>query len=97
MRRLSKLDRLLKSYEPDLIQLRGVFSGNQRTEERSLALTLVLPSATLRATGNGKNLLAGCKNAFSDIEEQVKRHQSLLRRDHEWKRRRRVRKENEKD
>jgi len=88
VRRLDKLGKLLRSYEPDLIQLHGVFSMNKRTEEQSLALTLSLPSGTLHATGNGKNILAGCKNAFSDIELQLKKHQSLLRREHEWKRKR---------
>ena len=87
-RHLDKLGRLLKSYEPDLVQLKGVFSTNKRTEEPSLALTLSLPTGTLHATGNGKNVLAGCKNAFSEIEMQVKKHQSLLRREHEWKRKR---------
>jgi ribosomal subunit interface protein len=90
-RRLAKLGRLLKSYSPDLVQIKGVFSKNQRTEEQSLALTLSLPTGTLRATGNGKNVLAGCKKAFSEIETQLKKHQSLLRRDHEWKRKRPVR------
>src|SRR5215471_9157892 len=88
MRRLDKLNRLLKSYQPDMIQLKGVFSRNQRTDEQSCALTLSLPSGTLHATGNGKNVLAGCKKAFSEIETQVKKHQSLLRREHEWKRKR---------
>ena len=88
MRRLNKLGRLLKSYEPDLIQIKGVFSRNQRTDENSLALTISLPTGTLHAIGNGKNVLAGCKRAFSDIETQVKKHQSLLRRDYEWKRKR---------
>ena len=88
MRRLDKLGKLLKSYEPDLIQIKGVFSKNARTDEQSLALTLSLPTGTLRATGNGKNVLAGCKKAFSEIETQIKKHQSLLRHDYEWKRKR---------
>jgi len=91
MRRLDKLGRLLKNYQPDLNQLHGVFTRNQRTEEQSCSLTLSLPSGTLHATGSGKNVLAGCKNAFSDIESQIKRHQALLRREHEWKRKRRKR------
>jgi ribosome-associated translation inhibitor RaiA len=89
-RRLDKLRRLLKSYAPDLVQLKGVFSNNNRTDEPSLALTLSLPTGTLHATANGKNALAGCKKAFSEIETQVKKHQSLLRREHEWKRKRPV-------
>ena len=91
MRRLDKLGRLLKSYQPDLIQLKGVFSENNRTEEQLLALTLSLPTGTLRATGTGRNVLLSCKSAFSEIEEQVKRHQSLVRREHDWKRKRPVR------
>jgi ribosome-associated translation inhibitor RaiA len=90
-RRLDKLGRLLRSYSPDLVQIKGAFSRNQRTDEQSLALTLSLPTGTLRATGNGKNELAGCKKAFSEIEMQIKKHQSLLRREHEWKRKRPVR------
>jgi ribosomal subunit interface protein len=90
-RRLDKLSRLLKSYQPDLVQLKGVFSRNHRTDEQSLALTLSLPTGTLHAMGNGRNILAGCKKAFSDIESQVKKHQSLLRREHEWKRKRQSR------
>jgi len=87
-RRLDKIAKLLKSYQPDLVQLHGVFSKSRKTEEQSCSLTLSLPSGTLHATGNGKNVLAGCKKAFGDIEEQIKRHQSLLRREHEWKRKR---------
>lgn len=89
-RRLDKLGRLLKSYEPDLVQIKGIFTKNVRTDEPSLALTLSLPTGTLHATGNGKNALAGCKKAFSEIEMQVKKHQSLLRREHEWKRKRKI-------
>lgn len=85
-RRLDKLNRLLKSYKPDMVQLRGVFAMNPHTEERSCALTLSLPNGTLHASANGKNVLAGCKKAFSEIETQVKKHQSRLRREHEWTR-----------
>jgi ribosome-associated translation inhibitor RaiA len=83
-----KLKRLLKSYEPDLIQLHGVFSKNPRFEEYSLALNLVLPAATLHATGTRANTLASCKQAFSELQTQVKKHQSRLRKDYEWKRKR---------
>jgi ribosome-associated translation inhibitor RaiA len=88
MRRLDKISKLLQSYEPDLVQLHGVFSRNHRTDEQSLSLTLSLPTGTLHVTGSGKNALAGCKNAFSEIEGQIKKHQSLLRREHQWKRKR---------
>jgi ribosome-associated translation inhibitor RaiA len=87
-RRTDKLRKLLKTYAPDAVQLKGAFSENQRTAERTCALTLSLPTGTLHATGNGRNDVIGCKQAFAEIETQVKKHQSLLRHEHEWKRKR---------
>jgi ribosome-associated translation inhibitor RaiA len=85
----SKLNRILKSYEPDLVILHGVFSTNSRREESSFSLNLSLPTGTLHATGTGENVRASCKQAFSEMESQVKKHQSLLRKDYEWKRKNR--------
>ena len=82
------MEKLLKSYQPDLVQLKGMFSQNPRTDEQSMALTLSLPTGKLHATGSGKNMLAACKKAFSEVESQLKKHQSLLRHEHEWKRKR---------
>jgi ribosomal subunit interface protein len=83
-----KLKTLLKSYEPDLVQLHAVFSQLTRTEEFMLSLNLTLPTGTLHATATKEHLGACCKKAFSEIESQVKRHQSRLRKDYEWKRKR---------
>jgi ribosome-associated translation inhibitor RaiA len=83
-----KVNRLLKSYAPDLVQLHGVFSVNPRLEEYSLSLNMILPTATLHATGCGENIRGGCKQAFAELEAQVKKHQSRLRKDYEWKRKR---------
>jgi len=47
-----------------------------------------LPTGSLHATGAGKNVRASCKMAFSDLETQLKKHQSLLRKDYQWKRKR---------
>jgi len=82
------MNRLLKAYEPDLVQLHGVLSKTRPPDEYSLSLTLTLPTVTLHATGAGANTLAACKQAFSELQTQVKKHQSRLRRDYEWKRKR---------
>jgi ribosomal subunit interface protein len=87
-RSVQKLTRLLKSYEPDLVQLHGVFTKNSHQDEHSFSLTLSLPTGALHATGTGENARAACKQAFSELAVQVKKHQSLLRRDYEWKRKR---------
>lgn len=88
---VEKLSRLLKFYEPDLVQVHGVFSQNAHKEEHSFSLNLSLPTGTLHATGTGENVRAACKAAFAELESQVKKHQSRLRHDHEWKRKQRPR------
>ena len=83
-----KIKRLLKSYDPDLVQLHGVFSRNPHREELSLSVNLALPTGTLHATGTGENVRACCKQGFAELQEQLKKHQSRLRKDYEWKRKR---------
>jgi ribosome-associated translation inhibitor RaiA len=87
-RNANKLARLLKAYDPDLVQLHGVFSQNPHNHERSFSLNLSLPTGTLHATGVGDTLRASCKKAFSELQVQVKKHQQRLRKDYEWKRKR---------
>ena len=41
------------------------------------------------ATGEAATVRTSCKKAFSDLEAQVKKHQEKLRKDYEWKRKRR--------
>lgn len=84
----AKLKRLLKAYAPDLVQLHGVLSKTPPPDEYSCSLTLTLPTGKLHATGAGANTLGGCKQAFSELQTQVKKHQSRLRKDYEWKRKR---------
>jgi len=83
-----KLNKLLKSYDPDLVQLHCVFSMMPRTKEFGLALNLTLPTGTLHATDKSEHLPAVCKSTFAELETQVKKHIARLRKDHEWKRKR---------
>ncbi len=87
-RQTAKLEKLLKSYSPDLVHLHATFSKTPRTEEHSCALNLALPSETLRSTAVAATLRTCCKISFKEVEQQVKKHQSLLRKDYEWKRKR---------
>jgi len=87
-RHIGKLGRLLKSYAPDLIQLHGAFDRNPRTSDYLFALRLSLPTGTLNVRGEGATVRLSVKHAFSEIEKQVKKHQSKLRKDYEWKRKR---------
>jgi ribosomal subunit interface protein len=83
-----KLNRLLKTYEPDLVQLHSVMSKTPPPDGYALAVTLTLPTGTLHAIGAGANTLGACKKAFSELQTQLKKHQSRLRKDYEWKRKR---------
>ena len=90
-RAAEKMMKLLKCYEPDLVQFHGVFSQNAHKQEHSFSLNLSLPTGAMHATGTGENVRAACKQAFTELEAQVKKHQSRLRHDHEWKRKQRPR------
>src|SRR5260370_42604401 len=72
-RHLEKLSRLLKTYEPDLVQLHGVFSKNPHNHEHSFSLNLSLPTGTLHATGMAENMRATGKKAFIELAWQPKR------------------------
>ena len=87
-RHVAKLTKLLKAYAPDLVQLHCVFGMNAHKEQYFCTLNLSLPTGSLHTTSAGKNVRASCKMAFSDLETQLKKHQSLLRKDYQWKRKR---------
>ncbi|HVO58791.1 MAG TPA: hypothetical protein VMT51_13955 [Dongiaceae bacterium] len=84
----TKLNTLLRSYEPDLVQLHAVFAKVARTEHHALALNLSLPTGSMHATAENQHARACCKKAFHELESQVKKHQARLRKDYEWKRKR---------
>ena len=88
VKHLGKLGRLLKSYSPDLVQLHGIVEKQPRKTEYSFSLNLSLPTGTLHATGTGADLRRSVRQAFAEIESQVKKHQSRLRKDYQWKRKR---------
>jgi ribosome-associated translation inhibitor RaiA len=88
LRQRVKLDRLLKRYSPDLVQLHGDVEKRPRKQSYLFTIHLSLPTGALHATGEGSDVLACVKAAFSEIGAQVKKHQALLRKDYEWKRKR---------
>lgn len=87
-RRLEKIEKLLKRYGPDLVQLHGSFEKHPHRSEFTFSVDLSLPTGTLCAAANGPNALVSARKAFSELEAQIKKHQALLRGDYEWKRKR---------
>jgi ribosome-associated translation inhibitor RaiA len=84
----AKLNRLLKHYAPDLVQLHGSLEKTPRKTGFEFALHLALPTGQLHATGSGADVRASAKAAFAEIEAQVKKHQQKVRKDYVWKRKR---------
>lgn len=87
-RHILKLQKLLKSYEPDLVRLHGDIEKQPRKEAYLFSLNLKLPTGTMYATGEGIEVRNSVKMAFVEIEGQIKKHMALLRKDYEWKRKR---------
>jgi ribosome-associated translation inhibitor RaiA len=84
----AKLEKLLKRYAPDLVQLHAGIEKQPRKEHYTFSINLSLPTGTLHATGEGFDVLASVKTAFAEVCAQCKKHQARLRKDYEWKRKR---------
>jgi ribosomal subunit interface protein len=87
-RHIRKISKLLTSYAPDLVQLRGHFAKQPRRTEFSFSVTLSLPNGTLHATAAGTDPKVSAHDAFVELEAQIKKHQSRLRKESAWKSRR---------
>jgi ribosome-associated translation inhibitor RaiA len=87
-RHVAKLNRLLKRYDPDLVQLHCTLEKTPRRTEFGFSLNLILPTGSLQATGRGALARSGAKAAFGELENQLKKHQEKLRKDYTWKRKR---------
>jgi ribosome-associated translation inhibitor RaiA len=85
---VEKLNRLLKHYAPDLVQLHGSLEKTPRKAGFEFSLHLTLPTGKLHATGSGADARASAKAAFAEIVTQVKKHQQKVRKDFVWKRKR---------
>jgi ribosomal subunit interface protein len=85
---IEKLKRLLKRYDPDLVELHWSLEKTPRKTEYTFSVNLRLPTGNLYASGTGSDVRSSAKIAFSEIESQVKKHQEKLRKDYLWKRKR---------
>lgn len=83
-----RLEKFLKRFAPDLVQLRGAFERIPHKNSLALSLNLSLPTGTLHATGEASDAAASVRVAFADVLAQLKKHMGKLRKDYEWKRKR---------
>jgi ribosomal subunit interface protein len=87
-RQAGKIEKLLKRYSPDLAQLHGSFEKQPRKSEFTFSLNLSLPTGTLHATGGAAEARTSVRQAFTELEMQLKKHKSKVRHDYQWKRKR---------
>ncbi|MGC1104948.1 MAG: HPF/RaiA family ribosome-associated protein [Candidatus Acidiferrales bacterium] len=83
-----RLEKFLKRFAPDLVQLHGAFERIPRKNSFALSLNLSLPTGTLHATGEADDAAGSVRAAFAEVLTQLKKHMSKLRKDYEWKRKR---------
>ena len=83
-----RLEKFLKRFAPDLVQLHGAFERIPHKNSFALSLNLSLPTGTLHATGEGSDAPASVRVAFAEVLTQLKKHMGKLRKDYEWKRKR---------
>jgi ribosomal subunit interface protein len=83
---IEKLNRLLKRYDPDPIELHWSLEKTPRKVEYTFSINLRLPTGSLQASGVGGDVRRSAKIAFAEIEAQLKKHQEKLRKDYLWKR-----------
>jgi len=87
-RHCGKIEKLLTAYDPDLVQCHAAVEFHQKKNRYVLSLNLVLPTATLHAVHNAKDVQSTVQCAFRELETQLKKHKEKLRHQHEWKRKR---------
>jgi len=85
---LRKLERRLQIFKPDLVSFHATLD-QRNGQGPSTSLNLRLPSGQLAAQSSGDTLLIAVKNAFAELDSQLKRHKDLLR--EKWERRARRR------
>lgn len=83
-RQIHKIDSLLKSYAPDLVHLRGILETNSHRAEYTFSANLSLPTGVLHASAVAPDARTCTRQAFLELEAQIKKHQALLRKHFEW-------------
>jgi RNA polymerase sigma factor (sigma-70 family) len=85
---ISKLQKRLQVFRPELVHLKGLVEQNSAREGMVVSLNLRLPSGQMAAQESAPTAVAAIKAAGNDLLEQVRKHKELLRNSHSWRRHR---------
>ncbi len=84
---ITKLQKWLQAFRPELVHLKGNLEQNTNREGVAASLNLRLPSGQMTAQEAADSPSAALKAAFSDLFQQLNKHKDLLRKSHKWRRR----------
>jgi len=88
-RELGRLERRLQRFRPDLVHLFIYLNRPSRGRSYEARLTLRVPSNILHAEAEGPEASTALREAGSELERQLEKLKTQLRRESEWRRGRR--------
>jgi ribosomal subunit interface protein len=83
------LERHLTHFSPGLVQLHVELEKNNRRALFQVELRLGMPDTALVSREQSDDLAAGLRQSFAELERQLERHLSQLRREQSWRRKKR--------
>jgi RNA polymerase sigma factor (sigma-70 family) len=85
---ITKIQKRLQVFRPELIHLKGAVEQNSPREGIVVSLNLRLPSGQMAVQQASPSATTAVKAAFADLLEQIGKHKELLRSSHTWRRHR---------
>jgi RNA polymerase sigma factor (sigma-70 family) len=85
-RLLVKLDKQLVRFGDDVVYLHGTLEKHPTRARYRISLVLHLPGRTLATQEEQPDPESTLREAFLELERQLKKHKAFLRNDHLWKR-----------
>lgn len=83
----AKLERRLKTFHPESATLHCSLEKLSSNKSFRVSLTLQMITDLINAREQDENLLTAIRSAFDDLEEQVEKQKSQIRKESEWRRR----------
>lgn len=84
---IRKIEKKTKGFPPDGVFLRLMLEENSVRTLYHVSITLELPEKILPAKEERHDLVEAIRDAFAEIERQLKAHKAFLRGEQWWKRR----------
>lgn len=84
---LSKLEKLLSTFSPDLVHLHGLMEFTAPHQGSVCSLNLRLPTGQINSRHEGDTPLVALQDCFKQLIAQVKKHKAVVRGDGDWRRR----------